>query len=330
MMPRRPSWTFRLALLSVAFLVGWSLLAFVQAVFRVRLPGLPRDEAMLLAIIPLFAVAVGFAIVDIMSNTRIVAEQALGENAPEPGWGRSLRRATFWFCLGLVVLGLLAAGFAKVREHRIRVDRRATMEATAHTIVMASRPLLDSLRVDTMTVTRFRELGRVLQFVATSYDEVGRLALVLPCGVPGRRTLCQLDAVEDLPDDLRGWQPPVEPVPYVPVQVSEDRQPCDGEGCLDPPDLPTEDGEGSAATKDPAKVPPDAASRWVPPPEPKIDLRGYPWEIELELREKLEANLAAREPKWFVELDRPYGDWVQVFAPMRLQGVWVYLVLDLK
>ncbi len=329
MTPRHPSWTFRLALLSVAFLVVWSLLAFVQGVFDVRLPGLPRDESMLLAIIPIFAVAVGFAIVDIMSNTRIVAEHALGEGAPEPPWGRTLRRWTFGFFVGLSMLGLVAVAVAKVQEHRARKVHHEHMEAKARSIVAASQPLLDSLRVDTVTITRFREIVSALRFIAKSYEDVGRISLVFPCGVPGRTTLCELDSEEDPPADLRDWQPPVEPVPYEPVLEAEDFGPCDGEGCLHQQDHAVREGGRIATAKRSAKVVPDSLPRWVPPPEPRVDLLLYPWTIELDLRQRLEASLATRAPQLLVEA-APVNSWAQVFAPLRMRGVWVYLAFSLN
>ncbi len=329
MTPRRPSWTFRLALLSVAFLVGWSLLAFVQGVFEVRLPGLPRDESMLLAIIPIFAVAVGFAIVDIMSNTRIVAEHALGEGAPEPTWGRTLRRWTLGFLVGMLALGLVAVAVAKIQDHRARTAHREQMEAKARTIVAASQPLLDSLRVDTVTITRFREIVSALRFIAKSYEDVGRISLVFPCGVPGRTTLCELDSEEDLPQNLRDWQPPVEPVPYEPIPEAQDFEPCDGEGCLHQRDHAVRQEERIASAKRPEKAVPDSLPRWVPPPEPRVDLLLYPWTIELDLRQRLEASLATGAPQLLVQA-APVNSWAQVFAPLRLRGVRVYLAFALN
>jgi len=322
MTPRRSSWTFRLALLSVAFLVGWSLLAFVQAIFDVRLPGLPRDETMLLAIIPIFAVAVGFAIVDLMSNTRIVAENALGETGTEPGWGRDLRRWTGWFFVGVLVLAVSTAGLAKRFDHRARANHRALVEEKAGTILAASQPLLDSLRVDTVTITRFRSIVGTLRFVTNSYRELGDVALVLPCGVPGRPTLCRIDGNSRLPDDQENWvPPPSDPEPIV-TRGYEDA--CDGEGCLGVRRTVRRAGKGEGNP-----VVPDPSPRWTPPPEPRVELLLHPLEIELDLRRRLEDGLAASAPGEIVEGDDPTG-MLQVYLPLTLHGVRVYLALELR
>jgi hypothetical protein len=223
----------------------------------------------------------------------------------------------------VVVLGVLAAGAAKWMDHRARANHRAQVEEKAGTILAASQPLLDSLRVDTVTITRFRAIVEAMRFLRNSYSEVGDVALVLPCGVPGRLTLCRIDGNARLPDNQEHWSPPLPPPDPEEVVVPGYEGPCDGEGCLNVrrPVYGPARGRGDKSV-------PAAASRWVPPPEPMVNLLLYPLNIELDLRRRLEEGLATAAPLRIVEGDDPKG-MLQAYLPVSLPGARVYLALEL-